>query len=62
MFFLIMSIVPLTFWLTLIVGRLPVDFDSVFQLSVFDSVKNVFTYVRREAENAKASVWRIWKA
>ena len=55
-FFLIMSIVPLMFWLTLIVGRLPVDFDSVFQLSVFDSVKNVFTYVRREAENATASV------
>lgn len=55
-FFLIMSIVPLTFWLTLIIGKLPVDVDAVLALPVFDSVKNVFVYVRREAENATASV------
>lgn len=55
-FFLIMSVVPLAFWLTLIIGRLPVKFDDVFRLSVFDSVKNVFSYVQQEAENATASV------
>lgn len=55
-FFLIMSVVPLAFWLTLIIGRLPVKFDGIFRLSVFDSVKNVFSYVQREAENATASV------
>lgn len=55
-FFLIMSIVPLTFWLTLVVGRLPVRFESVLRLSVFDSVERVFSFVQREAENATSSV------
>ena len=55
-FFLIMSIVPLTFWLTLIIGKLPLNIESVFRLSVFDSVEKVFAFVQREAENATASV------
>ena len=55
-FFLIMSIVPLFFWLTLLVGRLPFDVEEVFDLPVFASVKEVFLYVQREASNATASV------
>ena len=54
-FFLIMSIVPLAFWLTLLVGKLPIDFEKILQLSVFSSVKQVLLYVREEAANATAS-------
>ena len=51
-FFLIMSIVPLSFWLSLIIGRLPVDTEDILSLPVFDSVKNVLLYVQKEAMNA----------
>ena len=54
-FFLIMSIVPLSFWITLAVGKLPVDTDKVLSLPVFDSVKDILSYVRQEAANATAS-------
>lgn len=53
-FFLIMSIVPLSFWLTLLIGRLPIDTERLLSLSVFASVKNVLLYVREEAANATA--------
>ena len=52
MFFFIMSIVPLSFWLTLIIGKLPLDADRLLRLPVFDSVKSVFEYVQQEAANA----------
>lgn len=55
-FFLVMSILPFTFWLTLIVGKLPINTGNFFSLSVFDSVKNIFSYVQKEAENATTSV------
>ncbi len=51
-FFLIMSIMPLSFWLTLIIGRLPVDTEQILSLSVFSSVKNVFDFLQKEANNA----------
>ena len=51
-FFLIMSIVPLSFWLTLVIGRLPVQTEKILALPVFDSVKNVLQYVQQEAESA----------
>lgn len=51
-FFFIMSIVPLSFWLTLIIGKLPLDADRLLRLPVFDSVKSVFEYVQQEAANA----------
>ena len=51
-FFLIMSIVPLTFWLTLLVGKLPIDTERILSLPVFDSVKAILTKVREEADNA----------
>ena len=53
-FFLIMSIVPLSFWLTLLVGKLPVNTDKLLTLPVFSSVQNILEYVRKEAENATA--------
>ena len=55
-FFLIMSIVPLSFWLSLLVAKLPVDTNLIFDLPVFDSVKNVIEYVRKEAANATTGV------
>ncbi len=54
-FFLIMSIVPFSFWLSLIVGKLPVNAEDILSLPVFDSVKNILLYIQREAENATAS-------
>ena len=53
-FFLIMSIMPLSFWLTLVIGRLPIDVEKILSLSVFDSVKSVLKYVQEEASNATA--------
>ncbi len=51
-FFLIMSIMPLAFWLTLIIGKLPVDTEQILSLSVFSSVKGVLSYVQKEATTA----------
>lgn len=51
-FFLITSIVPLTFWLSLLLGKLPIDTEQVFHLSVFSSVRGVLDYIREEAANA----------
>ncbi|MBQ7948138.1 MAG: YihY/virulence factor BrkB family protein [Clostridia bacterium] len=51
-FFLIMSIVPLSFWLTLLIGKLPIQADRVLSLPVFDSVKDILLYVQKEAETA----------
>ncbi len=53
-FFLVMSIMPLSFWLTLVIGRLPVDGEKLLALPVFSSVKGVLEYVKKEAENATA--------
>jgi len=53
-FFFIMSIVPLSFWLTLIIGRLPVDTERILALPVFKSVEKVLVYIRQEAQNATA--------
>ncbi len=55
-FFLIMSIVPLSFWLTLFIGKLPIDTDRILDLPVFESVKNVLLYVQKEAADATTSV------
>ncbi|MBE5745442.1 MAG: YihY/virulence factor BrkB family protein [Clostridiales bacterium] len=55
-FFFVMSVVPFAFWLTLLLGKLPIDGKSVWQLPVFQSVENVFTFVRQEAQNATRGV------
>ncbi len=52
MFFLIMSIMPLAFWLTLIIGKLPVQTEQILDLPVFSSVRNVLYYVQEEARTA----------
>ena len=54
-FFFVMSIVPLSFWLTLLIGKLPIDTERILALPVFDWVKNILTYVQREAKSATAS-------
>lgn len=51
-FFLIMSVTPFLFWLTLLFGKMDVDTERVLSLPVFDSVKNVLLYIRGEAMNA----------
>ena len=53
-FFLIMSIVPLSFWLTLLIGKLPIQTEQVLALPVFESVKDILLYVQKEATNATA--------
>jgi membrane protein len=60
-FFLIMSIMPLSFWLSLLLGKLPIDTERLLSLPFFDSVKNVLLRVREEAKNATsgASVFLI---
>jgi len=55
-FFFIMSIVPLSFWLTLLIGKLPIDANRILQLPVFESVKNIFSFVQQEARSATTSV------
>ncbi len=54
-FFLVMSIMPLSFWLTLLIGKLPLDVEKILSLSVFSSVKNVLDFFQREANNATGS-------
>ncbi len=55
-FFFIMSIVPLSFWLSLFIGKLPIQTERIFNLGVFESVKGVFLRLQQEAKNATASV------
>lgn len=51
-FFLITSLMPFLFWLTLLIGRLSVDTNTLLSLPVFRSVEGALTYLRREAEQA----------
>lgn len=51
-FFLIMSIMPMTFWVSLLFGKIPIDNQRIFALPVFDEVKEVLLYVQKEAANA----------
>ena len=51
-FFLIMSIVPLCFWLSLVFGKLSLKAEDILTLPVFDAVKDVFLFVQREAADA----------
>ena len=49
-FFLIMSIVPLTFLLTLFVGKIPFDLEKILSLPIFESVQDVIQFVQLEAQ------------
>ncbi len=55
-FFFIMSIVPLSFLFTLLIGKLPLNVEELISLPVFSSVEKILLYVKKEAENATASV------
>ncbi len=54
-FFLIMSVVPFLFWLTLLFGRLDIDFSELFELEIFSDVKEIFGYLQESARAATAS-------
>jgi hypothetical protein len=45
-FFLILSIVPLTFWLSLLFGKLPIDVENIFDLAAFEPVRKILGYIR----------------
>lgn len=51
-FFLIMSIVPLSFWLSLFIGKLPIQSEQILSLPAFESVKDVLSFVQTEAASA----------
>ncbi len=51
-FFLIMSLMPFAFWLSLLFGKLQFGAGNFLRIGVFDSVKDVIEYIRAEAQNA----------
>lgn len=51
-FFLVMSVVPFLFWLTIIFGRMNIDYDRFFELEIFKEVKDVLAYLRESAKSA----------
>lgn len=53
-FFLVMSVVPFLFWLTLLFGKLNVDISRIFELSIFSEVKDLLLYFRDSAQSATA--------
>ena len=55
-FFFIMSVVPLSFWVSLLIGKASLPMEKIFNLGVFQSVKDVFLYVQNEARNATSGV------
>lgn len=53
-FFLVMSVVPFLFWLTLLFGKLNIDFTLIFELGIFSEVKELILYFRDSAQSATA--------
>lgn len=53
-FFLVMSVVPFFFWLTLLFGRLELDYTQLFDLEIFAEVKDLLLYLRDAAQSATA--------
>ena len=51
-FFLIMSLVPMSFWIVLVFGELFAGAERVLSLPVFETVKDVLAFIRSEAKNA----------
>ncbi len=51
-FFLVLSIVPFLFWLTLIFGRLNIDYDQIFELEIFSGIRDFLFYLRDSAQSA----------
>ncbi len=53
-FFLVMSVVPFLFWLTLVFGKLNIDYTRLFELEIFVEFKSILLYFRDSAQNATA--------
>lgn len=53
-FFLVLSVVPFLFWLTLLFGRLHLDYEQLFELEIFAELKNILLYLRDQAQSAQA--------
>lgn len=53
-FFLVMSVVPFLFWLTLLFGKLDLDYTQLFELEIFAEVKDLLLYLRDSAQSATA--------
>ncbi|HIY78035.1 MAG TPA: YihY/virulence factor BrkB family protein [Candidatus Borkfalkia excrementavium] len=51
-FFLVLSIVPFLFWLTLIFGKLNIDYEQFFELEIFTDIRDILFYIRDAAESA----------
>ena len=52
MFFLLMSLVPMLFWATLLLGKLQVEVSAPFTLPGVEQFSEVFEYIRGEAQSA----------
>jgi len=55
-FFLIMSLVPFTFWLAVLFGSLHLDAGQIFDLELFDWAKDFLVFLLENAEGAKKGV------
>ena len=53
-FFLVMSVVPFLFWLTLLFGKLNIDITQLFELGIFEEVRDLLLYLRDSAQSATA--------
>ena len=51
-FFLLMSLVPMLFWATLLLGKLQVETSASFTLPGVEQFSEIFEYIRSEAQNA----------
>ena len=53
-FFLVMSVVPFLFWVTILFGKLNIDYEQIFDLEIFSEVKDLILYFRDSAQSATA--------
>lgn len=53
-FFLILSFVPLLFWLILLFGNASVQIERLLELELFDWAKDLLVYIKTNAEGATA--------
>lgn len=54
-FFLVLSFVPFFFWLSLLFGRLNIDYTQILELEIFRDVKDLILYFRDAAQSATGS-------
>ena len=51
-FFLITSLLPMAFWVTMLFGKMPAGGERILSLPVFDGVKDTIAYIQNEAAGA----------